>query len=324
MADHAHSHDDHHPPKLQYQPALPLPNGKLFLWLFLSTEIMFFSALIGMYIVLRFGQAHWPATHEVHLVELIGFFNTIVLILSSVSIVLSLEYARAGKSGVARAWLLVTLLLGTIFLGIKATEYSAKFAHGIYPMYPRSRIYEKPDLEYGSAVRKRLYQLDAELKPELETLKTELEALKAADTPDEKAIDEKREDIAKKEALLSTIAGLQTKAQATDHATLASLAAEILPTPVEGETGGHLEGLNDVHPWLKLPIVIPGGNMWAATYFTLTGFHAIHVLVGLIAFTLMLFMKISPANAGVIENVGLYWHFVDLVWIFLFPLLYLF
>ena len=48
MAEHDHEHDDDHGHlKLEYQPALPLPNGKLFMWLFLSTEIMFFAALIG-------------------------------------------------------------------------------------------------------------------------------------------------------------------------------------------------------------------------------------------------------------------------------------
>jgi cytochrome c oxidase subunit 3 len=71
-------------------------------------------------------------------------------------------------------------------------------------------------------------------------------------------------------------------------------------------------------------MVIPGGNMWASTYFLLTGFHAIHVIVGLIAFAILLRMTLDRKRAGVIENVGLYWHFVDIVWIFLFPMLYLF
>jgi cytochrome c oxidase subunit 3 len=82
-------------------------------------------------------------------------------------------------------------------------------------------------------------------------------------------------------------------------------------------------GLNDSHH-LRLPMVIPSGNMWASTYFLLTGFHAIHVVVGLIVFALMLPATYTAINANVIENIGLYWHFVDLVWIFLFPLLYLF
>ncbi|MGE3777288.1 MAG: cytochrome c oxidase subunit 3, partial [Pirellulaceae bacterium] len=86
-------------------------------------------------------------------------------------------------------------------------------------------------------------------------------------------------------------------------------------------------GLNEAYPWLRLPIMIPNGNMWASTYFLLTGFHALHVLVGLIVFVCVLLATMSrPARACVnmIENTGLYWHFVDLVWIFLFPLLYLF
>ena len=69
---------------------------------------------------------------------------------------------------------------------------------------------------------------------------------------------------------------------------------------------------------------IPSGNMWASTYFLMTGFHAIHVAVGLLAFILILPKKLDSTKAHIIENVGLYWHFVDLVWIFLFPLLYLF
>ena len=83
---HHDTHEHHgHPPKLVYQPALPLPNGKLFMWLFLSTEIMFFAALIGVYIVIRFGALVWPMPHDVHLSEPIGAFNTFVLICSSVT-----------------------------------------------------------------------------------------------------------------------------------------------------------------------------------------------------------------------------------------------
>src|SRR5476649_2041321 len=71
---------------------LPLPNGKLSLWLFLVTEITFFTALIGTYMLLRNGQptkaTPWPAPHDVHLIEWIGALNTFVLICSSLSIVL--------------------------------------------------------------------------------------------------------------------------------------------------------------------------------------------------------------------------------------------
>ncbi|MBC8352226.1 MAG: heme-copper oxidase subunit III [Planctomycetes bacterium] len=87
---------------------------------------------------------------------------------------------------------------------------------------------------------------------------------------------------------------------------------------------GKWHGLNDNHDWLKLPMKIPSGNMWASTYFLLTGFHALHVVVGLIVFACIMPLKLDSSRANMIENTGLYWHFVDLVWIFLFPLLYLF
>ena len=133
-------------PMFDYQPALPISNGKTFMWLFLSTEIMFFAALIGTYIVLRFGAVAWPSTHDVHLAEIWGATNTFILICSSVTIVLALEAAKRNNASSAKGWMLLTFLLGSVFLGIKAYEYQAKFSHGIYPQHPHSQIYEKADM----------------------------------------------------------------------------------------------------------------------------------------------------------------------------------
>ena len=57
----------------------------------------------------------------------------------------------------------LTLVLGTVFLGVKAVEYQAKFSHGIYPQHPHSQIYEKADVYYAQAVRKRLGDLTVSL-----------------------------------------------------------------------------------------------------------------------------------------------------------------
>jgi len=309
----AHSAEDaehgHHL-KLQYQPALPLRNGKLFLWLFLSTEIMFFAALIGMYIVLRFGAKVWPIPHAVHLSEPIGAFNTFVLICSSVTIVLAYESAKSNKADSAKLWLVLTFALGTVFLGVKAYEYQAKFAHGILPTPQGSvyqNIYDKPDYYYGSAVKMRGEEILDAINREKTKPGAEISADQAKEWDDR----------------TSLVTRLISDAKSSDPGVITTLAAEIMPMAGPRDHS-HFEGLNDKHSWLKMPIVIPGGNMWAATYFTLTGFHALHVIVGLIAFALMLPVRYTAANAGIIENVGLYWHFVDLVWIFLFPLLYLF
>jgi heme/copper-type cytochrome/quinol oxidase subunit 3 len=340
--DHGHEgghggHDDGHHGHvhLQYQPGLPLSRGKLIMWLFLSTEIMFFAALLGSYVVLRFGAPVWPKPHHVHLSEPIGAFNTFVLICSSVTIVLALEAAKASKTGLAKFWMLLTLLLGSLFLGIKAYEYWSKFSHGIYPAAPRGLIYERPDLYYGSAVRARL---DALRKLPVASVPVFLREPADAEAKPGDTVDVlMRLDVAKADQLTAEqrrardgLQQIQKMVASPDQqlVDMAVVADQIMPLPAAhsagGHGGGHVQGLNDVFPWLRLPIVIPGGNMWASTYFLLTGFHAVHVAVGLLVFAILLGYTLGPKNAGMIENIGLYWHFVDLVWIFLFPLLYLF
>ena len=380
MSDEHHGHIE-----LEYHPGMPMSNGKTCMWLFLSTEIMFFAGLIGTYIVLRFGAPSWPLPHEVHLSEPIGAFNTFVLICSSVTVVLALEAARVNRAGQAKGWIAVTLLLGCIFLGVKAYEYQAKFSHGIYPQKPHSLIYEKPDLAYASMVRQSLeaHQVrlaraenpstDAQdqlavtgtllrhfVRPaELTAAQSGnqqgqvvLNRLAAAIMPhgdqmpvQRKLLEQETQELEKRrdglDTKLSPLRAQQKelKSQGQENAAteeqlselnkkIAALGGEA--TEVEGRLNaitilaGADHGLNEKYHWLHLPMVIPGGNMWASTYFLLTGFHALHVLVGLIVFALYLFIRLDRERAPHIEHIGLYWHFVDLVWIFLFPLLYLF
>ncbi len=380
MSDEHHGHL-----KLQYHPGMPMSNGKTCMWLFLSTEIMFFAGLIGTYIVLRFGAPAWPLPHEVHLSEPIGAFNTFVLICSSVSVVLALEAARLNRDGQAKAWIAATLVLGCIFLGVKAYEYKAKFSHGIYPQKPHSLIYEKPDLAYASMVRQsleshqvRLARVEEPSTAELDQLAitgtllrhfarpAELKAaqsgnqqgqvvlnqLAAAIMPhgnqmqvQQKILKQEQQVLEKKRDSLSAAltplrekqkelknqnenSGSPKEALTEINKKIATLGGEA--TAVEGRLNaitileGADKGLNEKYHWLHLPMVIPGGNMWASTYFLLTGFHALHVIVGLFVFALFLFIRLDRERAPHIENIGLYWHFVDLVWIFLFPLLYLF
>jgi len=86
-------------------------------------------------------------------------------------------------------------------------------------------------------------------------------------------------------------------------------------------------GLLEKYPDLHVSHSIPFGNMWASCYFAMTGFHALHVFGGLVVFAIILVIglrgRFGVQHLGMIEYTGLYWHFVDIVWIFLFPLLYL-
>jgi cytochrome c oxidase subunit 3 len=327
-----------------YQPALPIPNGKTCMWLFLSTEIMFFAGLIGTYIVLRFGAIAWPAPHDVHLSEPIGAFNTFVLICSSVTVVLALEAAKRNHASAAKGYILLTFLLGSVFLGVKAYEYQQKFAHGIYPMKPHGLVHDKADIHYAAAVRKRLGELRTQITaagPDLSEadqarLHVVDELTKMVDDAETALRDQPD---APEEGRIKLMELAYAIYPPHDHHTVAH-AAEAGAVPAgavmrlaafqqvqadnDPHAADHAQGYNDRYPWLRLPIMIPGGPLWASTYFLLTGFHALHVLIGIIVFGLLLLVTIDRGRANFVENIGLYWHFVDLVWIFLFPLLYLF
>jgi cytochrome c oxidase subunit III len=350
---------------------------------------MFFAGLIGTYIVLRFGapSGTWPGPHDVHVSESIGAFNTFVLIFSSFTIVMALEYAKANQSAMAKGFLTLTFVLGSVFLGVKAYEYNSKFQHGIYPAHPHSLIHERADVYYVGAVRQRLNEMRGPLEQQRTLLGEDFPAAQAerlelisqlqdhmirwtertvtfADDPVDATdsmllmaqmiyplhrYDEQAEFVREKEkrSIRTELEALaaRRRAEPSDRFQVALLQDNEAEEPADGDDTaqplddetrlrGRLElleksaewkkGLNEEAAWLHLPMYIPSGNMWASTYFLMTGFHAIHVLVGLIIFALALPLHLDRARANFLENTGLYWHFVDLVWIFLFPLLYLF
>jgi len=179
-------------------------NAKLGIWLFLASEVMLFGALFSTYIMLRLGIPDWPLGSDMLNVKL-GTLNTIILITSSVTMVLSWVALKENKLNMFRLNLGLTLLLSAAFMCVKTIEYTAKFSHHIYPK----------------------------------------------------------------------------------------------------------------------------SSTYFAIYFVLTGLHAFHVFGGMIVNGYFLgpgskMWKTNPQQfINRIEVAGLYWHFVDLVWIFLFPVLYL-
>ena len=366
---------------------------------------MFFTALIGTYIVLRFGApaGSWPSTSVMQIVEWIGALNTFVLICSSVTIVFAFENARLDRPAAAKRWLLATFVLGSIFLGVKAYEYTKKFSHGLIPNLPRSLIYDRPDFRYLSGLKSHVKEEIKQLEKlsgarELPGDAKRLEMLYlvqlgmidwterkvgAADDPFMKqlaiqALAEQIYPIAGEEERSRIDAYMTNEALELDdelansNRQQASATTEMkqaqerikelteISTPTDSQKQQLAEttqqanqltvkltelkkrltllekrkeatntiasaahGINHEYH-LRLPMMIPSGNTWVNTYFLLTGFHALHVLGGLLAFLVMCPIKLGESRASLVENVALYWHFVDIVWIFLFPLLYLF
>ncbi len=408
MVDAAHQH---HP---EHKMGLPLSNGKLAMWLFLVTEIMFFTGLIGTYLILRNGQPTktnpWPAPHAVHVDERLGAGNTFVLICSSLTVVLAHYAIARNQVGKAMGFIAATLALGCVFLGVKYVEYKGKAEHGILPGY----VFDTLD-GYRTATRPNWltravmpdYNFDQDLAVDgavpriregqagpMYVLKVRWQAEQALEHGhiSEDAKSDLRKLLADTEAAVANenIAALNTEGaaigltaveftpadtaklsgvlnerskQAEDRAksetdpdrakslkhygdTAADLAKRVEHPPLspaevakrvrnpkyeEGshESGNSKEepGLLDKYEELHLSPFIPNGNLWSSCYFVMTGFHALHVIGGLVIFVIILILgflgRLGPHHSSMFELTGLYWHFVDIVWIFLFPLLYL-
>ncbi len=380
---------------------LPLPNGKLAMWLFLVTEIMFFTGLIGTYIILRNGTPTdfnpWPRPHDVHLAEWMGAVNTFVLICSSLTVVLAHFALGKGQTKKAVQLIGVTLALGCVFLVIKAFEYGAKFSHGILP----GKIYEKLDGPTGQrfmahvegqlkhivedpthhgatadaaaawttfqdkTVKERLKKLgddkaavekrrgeavakidkekagdkyEALVDAEVDKAKKELAQLDAGYKKD---LEDARQALVKQQPSIGAVADSWAILQKINppSANDPQFSAKKLNLEILGSDSEHVkpcdrvpgyevkEGLLKKYPDLHVSNAISFGNLWASCYFAMTGFHAIHVLGGLVVFVIILIMgvrgQLGPQHESMLELTGLYWHFVDIVWIFLFPLLYL-
>ena len=113
------------------QPFGDLPIQKFLTWLFLASEVMFFTGLIVAYVVLRFNSESWHIPEELNVPLVAG--NTFILIVSSVTMVLALENFEEGKHDRGRYFLIATMALGIVFLSIQAVEWTELIVHGILP-----------------------------------------------------------------------------------------------------------------------------------------------------------------------------------------------
>ena len=115
-------------------PGMMVYNKKLGMWVFLLSEVMFFTSLIGSYVIMRFAHPdHWTAPGIVLNVPLTAV-NTFFLICSSVTMVKAFAAIQEGDQKGLQRWLLATVLIGATFVGIQAVEYFALSGEGFVPM----------------------------------------------------------------------------------------------------------------------------------------------------------------------------------------------
>lgn len=225
-------------------------SASLGMWVFLVTEIMFFGGLFTAYILYRskYPEAFIAGSHQLDVT--LGTINTAVLIFSSLTMAMAVRSAQLGKRKAIVGFLVATIVLGSVFLGIKSMEYHHKWEENLIP---------------GES-----FHLEASHIP--------------------------------------THHGKPVTSEIRNEVVGVSRADASLPTAAAQDLQAHTQ-------------------LFFFLYFGMTGLHASHMIIGIGLLAWLIAPswqgKFDANNHNYVEGIGLYWHFVDIVWIFLFPLLYL-
>jgi len=278
--------DEHHyhPPGLQHQfEDMPQQSESvsLAMWMFLVQEIMFFGGLFTAYLVFRYRFPMAFAAGSNHLNAFWGGLNTLVLIVSSLTMALTVYFAQLGNRTMQMVMIVLTMLFGLTFLGVKAIEYTDKYNQGIVPVAGWNRVAKNPAA-----------------------------AAAEQNVPCWEHHEESEESYNNPRGNFEwTDCTLAKKAEDEGILTRYERAGYYSGNQLDGEKfGEHVRSF-----------------FWI--YFVMTGLHALHMVIGLGIMLWLLFKAwqgtFGPDYYNPVEISGLYWHFVDIVWIFLFPLLYL-
>ena len=278
-----------------------MESAKLGMWLFLATEIMLFAGLFCAYAIYRAQHPEVFIYASQFLDRTLGGFNTVVLICSSLTMAWAVRAAQLNQRALLCLLLALTILGGITFMGVKYVEYQHKWKHGLLWATQYSHTEEG---EHGE---------DAEGHSEGDLLEaipeTELEHVPIAFIETDKSTGE---DVSNGETFEFT--------------------EEITPTetePLSGVPGKDAWDMTANLTYIEATVVDHPRNvgLFFSIYFLLTGLHGIHVIIG-IGFIFWILFRAYKGDFHSkyfypVDSVGLYWHLVDLIWIFLFPLLYL-
>ncbi|MFK7779137.1 MAG: cytochrome c oxidase subunit 3 [Gimesia sp.] len=344
--EHADGHDhEHHDPRLAHHfdsHQQQFDTGKLGIWLFLVTEVLFFSGLFGFYAVYRSLHPEVFLYASQFLDTTLGAANTIVLLFSSLTMAWGVRCAQLGQQRGLLVCLILTLGCAAVFLGVKSYEYTEKAHHGLL----WAGMYQSPE-----------HHKDAAAVP----------ATGASEHGDEDhahATEEDHSDGALFEKTKHTLSymtsvlwgvivlsgiALVLLIKNPNKMTLAAIAGSVLVSAVGMQIGAYSSITYNHYKHTAVPTAqeiemaetvpaeyakqkekIPEPKLagtFFSVYFCMTGLHAIHIIGGMIAISWLIVRTVHGAFTtyyfGAVDFIGLYWHLVDLIWIYLFPLLYL-
>jgi cytochrome c oxidase subunit III len=307
MAHDTHDHH-YHPPGLQHQfedMGQQQESASIGMWMFLVQEIMFFGGLFTVYLVFRSKYPMAFAAGSNHLDAFWGGLNTLVLIVSSLTMALAVRSAQLSKRNSQVIFIILTMLFGTVFLGVKAIEYTAKYKEGIVPVAGLNLKTAKTAGTYPNA--RELSTKTGDTQDPQESLNTGKSESRTNGTGEHSYYNPTGD-------FIWTDTSLVTQAQQGNYLT-------------EDEKIGYFNTNADGSRELNADKFRDKVRIFFWIYFVMTGLHALHMIVGLGLMTWLLWKAwlgtYTSEYYAPVEISGLYWHFVDIVWIFLFPLLYL-
>ncbi|MEZ6190246.1 MAG: cytochrome c oxidase subunit 3 [Phycisphaerales bacterium] len=337
-----HGHDNH-PPHLAHHfetPKQQFESGKLGMWVFLATEILMFGGLFCAYSIYRGNHQDVFLYGYGALNKYWGATNTVVLLASSLTMAWGVRAAQKGQQKLLLAMLIATFMGGVGFMCIKTIEYKAKWDHGLFPGTMNAFYYKNGAPAYPDKIEHAIAYIDAHnTGGHAPAHGGEHLADAHAEAPahDEHAAPEAASEAS--EAHAETAEG--HTAVIIPAAFGAPADVSLIPHPAVTTETGLLDTAIDNAGVTVLPHAGHTQRVWAslspeeqgkvhiffAIYFLMTGLHGLHVLIGM-AVILWLIIKAAKGTFGKeyftpVDIGGLYWHLVDLIWIFLFPLLYL-
>ena len=360
--DHDH-HGDHDPNLAHHFENIDqqFESGKLGMWVFLATEILMFGGLFCAYAIYRGNNPDIFLYAHQSLDTKWGAINTVVLLASSFTMALAVLRAAQGKNARCFALLLITFLGGCGFMVIKGIEYKSKYDKGLL-LSSLNAFYPNPDGDEDKAKQLAKADKyisshghggdhgygDGKKDADKHSEKKHDDAY--GDKAHDDAGGEKPADAAyaidhPSSPETDDAAGV-TASATSPWATLPMDRSNVIPPA--NASGGLADRFAAVPTAVAAtpstvspkaaPREYPGYENLSETdkqrlhiffqiYFLMTGLHGLHVLIGmgLIAWVAAKVWAgaFSPAYYAPVDIVGLYWHLVDLIWIFLFPLLYL-
>ncbi len=306
------------------RPDTGLYNAKLGIWLFLASEVMLFGGLFSAYIFLRMGAdpGYWP--HGLLNVP-VGMGNTFILIASSVTVVLAWAALKMRQWTRYYFYMLATIVCGIIFLTVKLSyEWPQKFVH--FGVFIKKEALSKYEPYLGNEF---LEKNNREARVEI----TGHVLYAPENSGYAEAAKENREEFEHENP------GKKLEAPKDDKNYVVWLdEVNADPTSPKNERPAFFSRpLSEKVAEIAADDIVPGGatafyprhSSYFSTYFLITGLHGLHVLGGVIVFIYFLlfgkklYMRNPEHMANRVEVAGLFWHFVDLVWIFVFPIFYL-